>query len=109
MNRLIPYILIFALITILVGSGIFIGLFSCGGYVWHRQAIYVSIAIAVVLCVVKPVPELKGVVGRVTIPIVSIILFVIVSSLASSFYPSSPGSVGDFFQVLWRGIVYGPC
>jgi len=105
----LPIIFIVLLALLLVVGAIFLGLFSCGGYIWHRQVIYLLIALFVVLCMLKPPLALQASYKRGLIPIFSLVLFLLVRASASAFYPSAPDSIVSFFKSFWVGIVYGPC
>ena len=107
-NRL-PIILLSALILLVVSGAAFLGLFSCGGYVWHRQAIYSVIVGAVVLCTLKPAGLFAGKFRRLLIPVFAAILFVAVRGAASAFYPAYPDSLTSFLKLMWAGIIHGPC
>ena len=105
----LPIIFIVLLALLLVAGAIFLGLFSCGGYIWHRQVIYLLIALFVVFCMIKPPLALQVGYRRCLIPIFSLVLFILVRASASAFYPSAPDSIASFFKFFWVGIVYGPC
>jgi len=105
----LPIIFTVLLALLLVAGAIFLGVFSCGSYIWHRQVIYLLIALFVVLCMLKPPLALQTGYKRGLIPIFSLVLFLLVRALASAFYPSAPGSIASFLKSFWVGIVYGPC
>ena len=104
-----PIIFFILLVLLLVAGATFLGLFSCGGYIWHRQVIYSLIMILVALCMFRPIQVLRGKWQRGLIPIASLVLFLSVRASASAFYPAAPESVVSFIQSFWVGLVHGPC
>ena len=104
-----PIIFIILLALLLVAGAIFLGLFSCGGYIWHRQVIYSLILVLLALCMFKPIQSLRGKWQRGLIPIASLILFLFIRASASAFYPAAPDSIASFLQSFWVGLVHGPC
>lgn len=109
MKSRIPIIFIVLLVLLLVVGATFLGLFSCGGYIWHKQVIYSLIGVLVILCMFKPVQVFRGKWQRGLIPITSLVLFLSVRASASTFYPSAPDSIVYFAQSFWVGFIYGPC
>jgi cytochrome bd-type quinol oxidase subunit 2 len=104
--RNVPPIL--ALVVAVLG-GIFLGLFSCGGYVWHRQLIYLLLSVSVVLVLFVPTDWLKTRTRRVLFVVAIACLFAVVQSVASTFYPASPKSASEFTMNFLRALWYGPC
>lgn len=95
--------------AVTIAGGTFLGLFSCGGYVWHTQAIVGSLIVLSALTVVFPPEGLKGWKRKGTFLFAVAGGFVLIRASASAFYPHSPESIGEFLRLVWLGVVYGPC
>jgi hypothetical protein len=89
----------------ILGGGYF-GLFSCGGYAWHRYA-FVSAHVALSLAVAV---SAKGPwLGRTFLFLAVGPAYVLGQALTGPFYTATPASWVEY----WRGFVhtlqYGPC
>jgi len=109
MKSSVPIIFIILLVLLLVAGATFLGIFSCGGFIWHRLLIYSLIVVLVVLCMFNPLQVLRGNLQRILIPVASIVLFLSVRASASAFYPSVPDSIVSFIESFWMAIIHGPC
>ena len=109
MKSRVPIIFIILLALLLVAGATFLGIFSCGGYIWLKQVIYSLIMVFVALCMFKPIQAFKGNWQRGLIPIAALVLFLSVRASASAFYPAAPDSTASFIQSFWVGLVHGPC
>ena len=91
-----------------VFGGIFLGLFSCGGTIWHRQLIYFLLSATVALALFVPPNWLATRGRRVLFAVAMGSLFILVRSVSSTFYPASPNSVGEFatsfIRALWSSL-----
>jgi hypothetical protein len=91
-------------------GGVFLGLFSCGGFVWHRQAI---IATLVVLTVAALVTRFStrgfGLWRSAGFIILVVTCFFLSQATAAPFYPAAPASLSEFWQSFVRTLQYGPC
>jgi len=95
--------------VVAIAGGTFLGLFPCGGYLWHTQAI-VGLLIALAgLTMVFPPEGLNGWKRKGTFLLAVAAGFILIRASSSSFYPHAPESIGEFFRQAWLGLVYGPC
>ncbi len=101
--------ILFATITVASLGGIYFGLFSCGGYVWHKQLFSVVFTVLLFLFVVFPPHKLKRINKRLPLFLLLIALFFVVRAAASAYYPAPPESIAEFFNEFLRGLIYGPC
>lgn len=99
--KIIPYLLA-------VIGGIFLGQFSCGGYVWHKQAIemvLVFVTLAVVLIPMRNSPPSL----RVAFIIGAAIVFILANAISAAFYPAAPESWGEFIKLFAINLESGAC
>ena len=98
-----------SVIILAVVGGIFFGLFSCGGYLWHHQVFYALFVTALVVALLFPPKSLKNWKRKSSFIFVSIAGFILVRAIASAFYPAAPESIEELIHSIWLGILYGPC
>ena len=98
-----------AAVVVTIAGGTFLGLFPCGGYVWHTQAIVGSLIALAALTVVFPPEGLNGWKRKGAFLFAVATGFILIRASASSFYPHAPESIGEFLRLTWLGLVYGPC
>ena len=96
-------------ILLAVAGGTFLGLFSCGGYLWHRQLFDFLILAGVVISLVMPPRWMRNLPRKVGFVATVLILFVVVQALASSFYPSAPADARALWHGFLAGLNTGPC
>ena len=92
-----------------VAGGLFFGLFSCGGYIWHKQIHMSLMVMAAVFILFEPPNFLTPLWKRISFLVLAFAVFIIVSAAASAFYPATPANIPEFIQSFIRGIEYGPC
>ena len=90
-------------------GGVFFGLFSCGGYAWHRHLFWALLTPCLVFTAMAPAPVLRPASRRLTLIVCVLAGFVVIRGAASTFYPGSPASLMDFVRGTWLGITTGPC
>ena len=95
-------------ISAIVG-GLFFGLFSCGGYVWHKQLHTSLMIMASIFILFVPPKFLDALWKRLSFLVLSFVLFVVVRAAASAYYPASPENMSEFIQSFITGVQYGPC
>jgi len=96
-------------VLLAVFGGLFFGLFSCGGYVWHQQ-LFAALFIGILLVVLfVPSMVLNKAWKRILLVVIAPILFLVVRSASSTFYPTAPESWSEFLASFIRGLQYGPC
>lgn len=100
-------VILLAILTI--GGGVFFGLFSCGGYLWHMQLHTSLMAIAAIGIIFVPPSFLHAIWKRIAFIAMSLALFVVVRASASAFYPAAPENMSEFIESFIIGIQYGPC
>jgi hypothetical protein len=93
-------------IAVAVLGGVFFGLFSCGGYVWHWTAFRWLLGVSCILALAAPStlswPRRAGLIALV-IPV-----YLIAEALAAPFYPDTPSSVGEFLHRFVQTLETGP-
>ena len=71
-------------------GGVFFGLFSCGGYIWHRQAFFPILGGLLALTCIAPPTSLRSATRRATFVIGTIALFSRRASSGVSVLPVEP-------------------
>jgi len=77
-------------------GGIFFGLFSCGGYVWHKQLFYAVFLGLLALGVILPPYSAKQIGLRLVAGLGLLVVFAVVEATAACFYLDNPTSWADF-------------
>ena len=108
-RRFISYLLFWASLAACVLGGVFLGLFSCGGYAWQRSLVEVMGVVLVFLALFWPVSFLKPWWRRLLYPPAMFLLFRLTQGIASCFYPSLAPTWGGVWHDLIVGIWEGPC
>ena len=106
--RLVSMVLVGTAIFSIAG-GVYFGLFSCGGYVWHRQLFNSVFLVLLFAIIALPPRNSKTVRFKFTAVIVIVLCFVVVRAAASTFYPAAPESIGEFLGDFVLGVKHGPC
>jgi len=88
--------------TLAVAGGIFLGLFSCGGYVWHQQLFAALFATSLLGSLLLPPDALKRWPRRAVV-VATLAAFVVIRAVASAFYPGTPRSIGVFVRAVLAG------
>ena len=111
-KRKFQHILLAINAALAVCAGVFFGLFSCGGYAWHKTIyfflqILASLAWVVFAVIIyrETTENQKRIVLTVTtcllfFPCIYLLFYVVLSATAP-FYPSSPASFAEW----WHGFV----
>lgn len=99
---------IFAIFVAIFG-GIYFGLFSCGGYVWHKQAFLAVLVACTSLALVVPLSRTSPYLTRLGLVFGVVCGFVVSRAMAAPFYPAVPESWSAFFGAFARALVHGPC
>ncbi len=102
-------ILVLLSLAMAISGGVFFGLFSCGGYVWHIQAYWAAALLFITLSITVKNQLLNSIFAKLSFPVVFIILFWVVQSVAATFYPAAPESIAEFIRSLLLTLEYGPC
>jgi len=92
-----------------VWGGVFFGLFSCGGYVWHWQLFEALLGVAMIATVVAPPWQLRSWPRRGVFVLALACGFVLTRAVASCFYPATPTSFGEFGRDVIHGLLRTPC
>lgn len=98
---------IFALLLAALG-GVWFGLFSCGGYVWHHQLMHWTLGALIAAMLFCPPRQAASLGRRATLALAVVGTFLIVRALTAPFYPVFPG-VGDYFRQVGLAPATGPC
>jgi hypothetical protein len=92
-----------------VFGGLFFGLFSCGGYVWHREFFYTVLLVLSVVIIAAPSKALQRPHHKMIAVVLLFVSFLTVQAVASTFYPGPPRSISEFSKEFIAGLIYGPC
>jgi hypothetical protein len=97
-------------VVIAILGGVFLGLFSCGGYVWHKQAIAAAIVLLTLAALLARFATRGFALWR-SGAFVAIVVggFFVSEATAAPFYPAPPESLSEFWQSFVRTLQYGPC
>ena len=95
-------------VTILGGA--FVGLFSCGAYIWQMPLVILVMATVTLSTVIMGVRARGFALWRSVafIALVAVSFFFSEAS-AAPFYPSAPASFPEFLHSFIRTLKYGPC
>jgi len=103
-------------VAIAVVGGIYFGLFSCGGYAWHKSLYNFVLMATIVICSIilwKKADKSKGrgkLIATLTIWIILVCAtYTTCEAAAAAFYPDSPTSLTDFWSRFLIGLKNGPC
>lgn len=105
----INYAILAFAVAVAVGCGLFLGLFSCGGYVSHKQVVNLLLAGSVVAALVYPLTLRHPALARLAAIGAIGASFVITTAAAASFYPAAPADWTDFLDGFMRALTNGPC
>jgi len=86
-----------------VAGGIFLGFFSCGGYVWHQQLFAALFAVSLLGSLLLPPDALNRWPRRAVFVVVTLAAFLVIRAVASAFYPGTPTSIGVFVRAVLAG------
>ena len=96
-------------IAMALASSLYLGLASCGAYLWHQQALY-GINVAMYLAALASpgtlLPSRKHkFVFAISLPVVAVVL----SAAAAPFYPSHPQSMTEYLATFLSALQFGAC
>jgi hypothetical protein len=81
-------------------GGIYFGLFSCGGYVWHRPLYFGLLAAITLVALVVPSRRTRPILERIGVVAGISVAFFFTEALAAPFYPATPESWSEFMRSL---------
>ncbi len=90
-------------------SGVFFGLFSCGGYIWHSQLFYVVAIVLLLITLAYPANFINKWYKKLSLIFLLPVIYLLFQASSGAFYPSSPNSLIEFMQLFWQGLLYGVC
>lgn len=91
-----------------IGSGVYLGLFSCGGYIWQKQLAFWALATFAAAIVACPPYWNPRFVYRLLLAAMLPLLFFLAQALAAPFYLGF-ASASEYFAGVIRALQYGPC
>jgi hypothetical protein len=100
--------LIAALLLAVLG-GIYFGLFSCGGYAWHKPAFFAALAAATLTALLVPLQRTRPVANRFGTVVAIGVAFLLTQAIAAPFYPAPPTSWAEFMRIFLHTLEQGPC
>jgi hypothetical protein len=103
-------------LAVAMTGGIYFGLFSCGGYAWHKSLYNFLLVSVNILCFIIFWKKREKAEGRGK-TMASLIIFTVLvwatymtfEAAAATFYPESPTSLSDFWRRFLTSLKYGPC
>jgi hypothetical protein len=98
-----------AAITLAGLGGIYFGLFSCGGYVWHRQLFFGFLGALTLVALIFPWRRTSPICGRIGVVAAIGLAFFFTEALAAPFYPAPPESWSEFMRLFLYTLERGPC
>ena len=104
--RAVPTI---AAIILAVAGGAYFGLWSCGGYVWHREAFYGALGVVALGALALPWAKSHPLLSRVSLLGSVVIGYFVTQAVSAQFYPSAPDSWSMFLSGFIRTLASGPC
>lgn len=107
-KRLGNALVIIAIAFACVG-GVFFGLFSCGGYLWHGQLYWALAALFIVFALLSAGSLLGTWPRRIAFPFAFALIFIFCQSVAAPFYPTAPSSITEFSHNFLTTLKYGSC
>lgn len=96
-------------VSVAVLGGVFFGLFSCGGYAWHKEAFFWLLVAVITIAALFPLHRKQPVLSRVAVVLGVPVLFLIVQTATAPFYPAPPASWSEFLQAFISTLERGPC
>jgi len=96
-----------AFLVALLG-GVWRGVASCGGHVWHNQAMFAVLALAALSVALFAPSQGLSFRRRAFLAVAVIGTFFIARALSAPLYPAFPG-FGDYFRQLGMALSTGPC
>ena len=87
-------------------GGAYFGLFSCGGYAWHRQAF---LGLLAVVCGVTFAVARGALWVRVALLLLAGVAYYLAQAALAPFYPGMPESLGAYIRLFLSALEEGPC
>jgi hypothetical protein len=87
---------------------VFLGLFSCGGYVWHEQLAFWVLATFAGAILAWPPHRVPRLLSRLLLAAMLPLLFLLARALAAPFYLGFISASEYFSGVIWA-LQHGPC
>jgi hypothetical protein len=94
---------------VVVAGAIYFGLFSCGGYAWHKNAFGVVALGVCAAAVVVPSRLLHSLGRKVLFLLLLGACYFVFEAAAAPFYPSGPESFSQYIQAVLQFAQVGSC
>ena len=107
-ERNLQYLAYLPILFALMG-GLYFGLFSCGGYIWHRYVFYLIFSLSLIPIFFVRLSYLNKAYKKALFIGSTMLIFLVVRAAASTFYPAAPNDIYEFLTSFIRGLQYGPC
>jgi hypothetical protein len=100
----------FAVMAFVVAAfgGAYIGLFSCGGYVWHEWMVLLGMAALTIVAIALSAPGTRFWATALVLSLGVILTYRVSIAIAWPFY-LGPTSVHDYFSEFSHALFFGPC
>lgn len=89
-------------------GGIWLGLFSCGGYAWHTQLMYWMLVVLATVVVAFPPWTWPATWRRLLLAIGLFVVFFLSEAMIAPLYLGAD-SLQDYVQKVFAALSYGPC
>lgn len=101
----------FKILTLVVAAlaGCYFGLFSCGGYIWHKHVAVAVLALMAVASLARAKARSGGLALNLAYVLSIPAVFVLMQAASAPFYPSPPASGSEYVQGVLRALEFGPC
>jgi hypothetical protein len=90
------------------GGGAFVGLFSCGGYVWQHSLVISTISVAAIVAGTSSVVVSRSWITTVLLLAGVFAIYRISIAVAWPYYVG-PASIGEYVTEFWQALQFGPC
>ncbi|WIV98464.1 hypothetical protein [Kinneretia aquatilis] len=101
--------LVAAASCLMVVGAIYFGLFSCGGYAWHKTAFWFSLLGLCAASVLVPSRVLHSMPRKAAFLVLVGVGYLVIEAAVAPFYPSTPESLGQYIQAIGRFAQVGSC
>jgi hypothetical protein len=100
----------FAVMALVVAAlgGAYLGLFSCGGYVWHERMVLLGMAVPTIAAIALSASGTRFWVRALVLSLGVVLTYRVSIAIAWPFYVG-PTSVHDYVSEFSRALFFGPC
>jgi hypothetical protein len=100
---------VFVSLLVAALGGVYFGLFSCGGFAWHKPAFFAVLVSMCAYAALRPSTLLPSTRSRAGFVVCVPAVYIILASASSAFYPSAPRSLDKFTALFLNALLLGAC